>query len=399
MGRHYFRRQDRPLLVVLAAVAAAAAACSAHPVSDGVHPARQSSPAASAPPPTAAGPPLASVQVTCHDRPTDSALLQQAIDSSPVGAAIEIQGGTCLLTAGLTLLSNRTYTGESTTGTVLKQDGNASYMLASSAYAGSATTTGEPLAIRDLTVACNGSGATDGIVLMNWQIDVENVNVSNCGGSGIVDTNTNATGGAITNTSVNSRFDNNYISGSGHYGFAVLDSGNSVTDGFLVDNQIASSGMDGIYLQNAEGWDISGNHLYGNGGNAISVDRLYGTTIGDNYIEDFASTQSSGTWYGIRGTVQDGLGSTVTGNKIFNDQGENPGPRYIYLGITGVTGGTGHLAVTGNVIMGVRRSDIGQFFTGGANNLSVAVSGNEITGVGTALANGRHVTLGGGTGG
>lgn len=394
MGRRYFRRQDRPLLVVLAAVLAAAVACSAHPAGGGGHPAVPSSPATSEPPP-AAGPPLASVQVTCHDRPTDAALLQQAINSSPVGAAIEFQGGTCLLTTGLTLLSNRTYTGESTTGTVLKQDGSASYVLASSAYAGNATTTGEPLAIRDLTVACNGSGATDGIVLMNWQIDVENVNVSNCGGSGIVDTNTNAAGSAITNTSVNSRFDNNYISGSGHYGFAVLDSGNSVTDGFLIDNQIALSGMDGIYLQNAEGWDISGNHLYGNRGNAVSADRLYGTTISDNYIEDFASSRSSGTWYGIRGTVQNGLGSTITGNKIFNDQGENPGPRYIYLGITAVTAGTGHLAVTGNVIMGVRHSDIGQFFTGGANNLSVVVSGNEITGVGTALANGGHVTLGG----
>ena len=388
MGRHYFRSGGRPLLVVLVAVVSATVACSAHPAGNGGHPVRQASPAASAP--------LASVQVTCHDRPTDSALLQQAINSSPVGAAIEFQGGTCLLTTGLILLSNRTYTGESTTGTVLKQDGSASYLLASSAYADNATTTGEPLSIRDLTVACDGSGATNGIVVMNWQVDVENVNVSNCGGSGIVDTNTNETGGAITNTSVNSRFDNNYISGSDHYGFAVLDSGNSVTDGFLTDNQIASSGMDGIYIENAEGWDISGNHLYDNGGNAVSVDRLYGTTIGDNYIEDFGSTQSSGTWYGITGMVQNGPGSTITGNKIFNDHGENPGPRYIYLGITGVTGGTGHLAVTGNVIMGVRHSDIGQFFTGGPNSLSVTASGNEVTGVGTALAYGGHVTLTGG---
>ena len=151
------------------------------------------------------------VHVTCKDRSTDAATLQRAINSSPVGAAIEFQGGTCLLTTGLTLLADRTYTGENTTGTVLQQDGSASYILASSAYVDNSTSTGDPLSIRDLTVACDGSGSTDGIILLNWQADVENVDVSDCGGSGIVDTNTNASGGAITNTSVNSRFDNNFI--------------------------------------------------------------------------------------------------------------------------------------------------------------------------------------------
>jgi hypothetical protein len=388
MGHRYFRGHRWRLLIVLAAAvpAAAAAACSSGPASDGGH-------TAPSQPPQAA---LASVHVSCHDRPTDSAVLQRAIDLSPVGAAIEFQGGTCLLTKGLTLLSNRTYTGESTTGTVLQQDGGASYVLASTAYVGNATTSGEPLAIRDLTVACDGSGTTNGIVLMNWQVDVENVNVSDCGGSGIVDTNTNSAGGAITNTSVNSRFENNFISGSGHYGFAVLDSGNSVTDGFLADNQIASSGMDAIYVQNAAGWDISGNHVYDDDGNGIWAHRLFATTIGSNLIEDFGVRRPSGTWYGISGTVQDGPGSVITGNKIFNYQGERASGRYIYLGITGVNGGTGHLAVTGNVIMGVQPSDIGLSFTAGPNRLSVSVGGNEITGVGTPLSRAGQVALTGG---
>jgi hypothetical protein len=309
MGHRYFRSPGWPLLMVLAAAVLVAAACSSGAAGDGGRPPPSSSPTAS---------PLASVHVTCHGRPTDSAVLQRAIDSSPVGAAIEFQGHTCLLTSGLTLLSNRTYTGENTTGTVLEQKGNASYMLASSAYAGNATASGEPLAIRDLTIACDGSGATNGIVLMNWQVDVENVNVSDCGGSGIVDTNTNSAGGMITNTSVNSRFVDNFISGSGHYGFAVLDSQNSVTDGFLVDNQIASSGMDAIYMQNAAGWDISGNHVYGDGGNAIWAHRMFATTIGSNLIEDFGVGHPSGTWYGISGTVQDGPGSVITGSFIQN---------------------------------------------------------------------------------
>lgn len=319
-------------------------------------------------------------------------MLQRAINSSPVGAAIEFRG-TCLLPTGLTLPGDRTYTGESTTGTVLKQDGSASYVLASSAYADDSTTTGAPLSIRDLTVACDGSGSTDGIVLLNWQANVENVDVSGCGGSGIVDSNTNATGGAITNTSVNSRFDNNFITGSGQYGFYVQDSGNSVTDGFLENNDIASSRLDAIHLDNAAGWNISGNHLYDDGQNGITAYRLFGTTIASNYIEDFGDGKRSGTWYGIVATAQDGSGSTILGNKISNDPGESVGPSYVYVGVTQTNSGVGHLSVTGNVILGDRRSDVGISLSGGQNKLDVAASGNQVSGVGTVLLNEGNATV------
>ena len=319
-------------------------------------------------------------------------MLQRAINSSPVGAAIEFRG-TCLLTTGLTLLGDRRYTGESTTGTVLKQEGSASYVLASSAYVDNSTTTGAPLSIRDLTVACDGSGSTDGIILLNWQADVENVDVSGCGGSGIVDTNTNASGGAITNTSVNSRFDNNFITGSGRYGFYVQDSRNSVTDGFLQNNQIASSRLDAIHLDNAAGWDISGNHMYNDGQNGISASRLFGTTIASNYIEDFGDGKRSGTWYGVIGTAQDGAGSTILGNKIFNLLGESAGPTYVYIGVTRANSGVGHLSVTGNVILGDRRGDVGISLSGGQNKLDVAASGNQVSGVGKVMLKGGTATV------
>jgi Tfp pilus assembly protein FimT len=381
VGRHTFRRQNWRLLAVVLTILAVAAASWAVSWSA----ARRMVP------------PIATIHVTCQDRSTDAVRLQHAIDSSPEGAAIEFQGGTCLLTRGLTLLGDRTYTGGSTTGTVLRQAGRADYVLASSAYASNATTTGDPLAIRDLTVACDGSGGTDGIILMNWQADVEHVDVSGCGGSGIVDTNTNSAGRSIRNTSVNSRFDNNFITGSGRYGFEVRDTDNSVTDGFLDDNQIADSRLDAIHLENAAGWDISGNHLYNVGDNAISASRLFGTTISDNYIEDFAAGQRSGTWYGILGTVQDGHGSTIRGNKIFNHRDERPGTTRVYIGIPQANRGTGHLSVTGNVIMGAQRSDIGIFLSGGPNNLDAATSGNQVSGVGTVRVNGGHATINAGS--
>ena len=381
VGRHAFRRQNWRVVVVLLAALAAAVASWAVSWSS----AR----------PTVA--PIATIHVTCHNSSTDAARLQHAIDSSSVGAAIQFQGGTCLLTRGLILLGNRTYTGGSTTGTVLRQAGRADYVLASFAYADNATSTGDPLAIRDLTVACDGSGGTDGIILMNWQVDVEHVDVSNCGGSGIVDANTNAVGRPIVNTSVNSRFDNNFITGSGRYGFEVRDTGNSVTDGFLDDNQIADSRLDAIHLENAAGWDISGNHIYGVGENAISASRLFGTTISDNYIEDFAAGQRSGTWYGIFGTVQNGHGSAILGNKIFNHRNERPGATHVYIGITQTNSGTGHLAVTGNVIMGNLPSDIGIFLSGGQHQLDVATSGNQVSGVRAARVNGGHANVKGGS--
>jgi hypothetical protein len=298
-----------------------------------------------------------------------------------------------LLTTGLTLLGNRTYTGESTTGTVLQQYGSASYILGSSAYVENSTTTGLPLSIRDLTISCNRSGNTDGIVLLNWHVDVQNVDVSGCGGSGIVDTNTNASGGAITNTSVNSRFENNFITDSGRYGFEVRDTGNSVTDGFLENNQIASSGLDAIHLDNAAGWHISGNNLYGVGQNAISADRLFGTTISTNYIGDFGDRKTSGTWYGILGSVQGGPGSTILGNKISTGKPGADGAKYVGIGITRVNYGTGHLSVTGNVIVGNRHSEIGILVSGGSNQLDVSAYGNQVSDVGSVLADGRNVTF------
>ncbi len=337
--------------------------------------------------------PPGSTSVTCTDTTSDASALQRAIDSSSPGAAVGINGGTCLLTRPVTLPGDRTYIGGSTTGTVLKQDGRMSYVLGSAAYQGNSVTTGNPLAIRDLTVACSGSGTTDGIIILNWQADVEHVDVSDCGGSGIVDTSTTASGRAITNTSVNSRFDDNFISGSGGYGFEVADTRTAVTDGYLDDNQIASSGKDAIYLQTASGWDISGNHLYGNAGNAIDAVGLYGTTIADNYIEDFGARQHAGTWYGIAGIVQGNVGSTISRNKIVNDLGEAAGASHVYIAITQARGGTGYLSVTGNVIVGARPADVGLSFTGSPDRLVVASAGNEVADVGTAARQTGNVTV------
>jgi parallel beta-helix repeat protein len=334
-------------------------------------------------------------RVSCGDSPADAGLIQRAINASRAGAVIEISG-TCFLARGITLLPNRAYTGDSRTGTVLRQGAAMRFVIASAGFAANASVTGAPLSIRELTVACSGNGNTDGIIILNWQADVTDVNVSNCGGSGIVDTNQAASGASITNTSVNSRFEDNFVSGSGANGFEITDNRNSVTDGHLLNNQIASSGGDAIRLENAAGWDVSGNHLYNNQGDGILAERLYGSTISDNYIEDFGRSQRSGTWYGIAGTAQDGNGSTISGNKVFNDLGESSHAGHIYIGIIRTNAGTGYISVTGNVIVGASQGDIGLSFMGGAHHLVVASAGNVIGNVGTVTQHSGSVDISGG---
>lgn len=340
---------------------------------------------------TVAGPPH-TVSVDCTGTRADTGRLQRAINASTPGTTVAIRGGMCLLTRPVSLPGNRSYTGGSTTGTVLRQGASMSYVLVSAAYLGNSRTTGQPLAISGLTVACDGSGGTDGIVLMNWQVSVSHVDVSNCGGSGIVDSSASADGHTISNTSVNSRFTDNFISRSGHYGFEVTDTATAVTDGYLTGNQIGYSGQAAIYLQTASGWDISANHLYGNTGNAISAAGLYGTTISGNYIEDYGARQGSGTWYGITGTVQGAVGSAIYGNKLGNAPSETPGARRVGIGLTQARGGTGFVAVTGNVIVGHQRGDVSMEFNGSPSRLLVASSGNLVSGMSPARRSGA-VTL------
>jgi hypothetical protein len=322
--------------------------------------------------------------VTCGDTPADADSIQHVINASQARTVIQISG-TCLLTHGITLLANRSYTGDGRTATVLRQGAAMRYVLASAAFVHNDSTTGAPLSIEQLTVACSGHGQTDGIIVANWQADVRQVDVSNCGGSGIIDTSQTADGSSVTNTSVNSWFSDNFISGSGAHGFQVIDNRNAVTDGHLENNQIASSRGTAVDLANAAGWNISGNHLYDDAGNAIVAQRLFGTVISGNYIEDFAGRQPGGTWYGISGSAQEGAGSTFYGNNVLNDRGETGRAQHVYIAVTRTNGGTGYVSVTGNVIHGAGGSDIGLSFNAGGQNLVVTSSGNLVTNVGTVI--------------
>lgn len=343
------------------------------------------------------------VTATCNNTTADAATLNTAISNSSIGDEIFIQGP-CLINAMITLKGDRSYSGYSRTGTVLQQatGSNLTAILVSDSFVNNTPATGDPIAIRHLTIHGTGSGSTDGIILRSWLSTIEDVYITAMGGNGIRETNLSANGTALTNTQVNGRIVGNYIEASGQNGIYIQDSGNSVTDTVLTDNWIGGAGVDGINMEDAAGWMIERNHIYSIlpnnkiGQDALYANKAYGTTISDNYIEDFGNASTAGTWYGIETTIQGDVASTIAGNRIFCLTNEpNTQSTYVYLGISNVNYGTGDVSVTGNTIRGASTTrSTGLYYSKGSGaGLTVASTGNLVDAVHTARFVDTGVTL------
>lgn len=297
------------------------------------------------------------VVIVGTNTPADAEAINAAIAASPEGAEIVFRGQ-FLITQPIRLLGNRTYRGESRTGTVLRQaDGaNLPVIVASSTYLDNQPWTGTPIAIRHLTLdgnrARNTESQTVGLVLRSWLSVVEDVHIANMGGDGLLVTNPSADSTLLNTSQVNGRIANCFIEGCGGHGVHVRDPGNAVTDWILTDNWIAGSGGDAVHLDNAAGWFIERNHIYGVAGHAIYAHRLFASSISDNYIEGFGEGNQPGTWCGIWASLQGESASTIAHNRIFNSGGERETQsEYRYICLT-VNYGNAVAVVTGNAIMG-----------------------------------------------
>ena len=324
--------------------------------------------------------------VACKNNVRDSAVIARTLQRSAEGDEI-VFDGTCLVSQTIPLLENRQYRGRSRTGTVIQQaDGaNLDAIFASDSYLDNSPTTGLSTALRSMTIKANSEnnpGAHDAVVLRSWQTVLEDVQISDAARHGVRVTNLSANGTPLENTQVNGRLAQLQINRSGGNGIFVEDTGNSVTDWQLQDSYIASTGDAGIRMENAAGWIIRGNHIYGvEGGPALWAERLYGSSISDNYIEDFVGT-------GILGTVQGGSATTITNNRIFQDDGEAG----TFLHVAG-NYGDAKVAVTGNTIRG-EGAGIGlDYQKGNADSLEVASTGNLVTEVTTQRQVGEGVTV------
>jgi len=343
--------------------------------------------------------PGAVLNVTCVDATQDTATLRNAIAQSHTGDAIHIHE-VCLVNQTIVLSGNRTYSGDSRTGTIIRQaDGsNLPALLASDSWALDSAATGEPIRIAHLTLDGNSANnaRTNALVIRSWLTVIEDLQVENAPGDGIQITNLSKNNVPLQNTQVNGTLSDCFITGSGGNGIHVVDTGNSVTDWNLLDSWVATSGQSAILMDNAAGWRIAGNHLYGVPQHGIFASRCYATAIESNYIEDFGDSGGKGnTWYGIACTVQGGAASVLSANKVFQFNGEPPSGSFVYIGVPQVNYGTGALDVVNNTIFGAGgASDTGLSYQLGAGaGLLVLSRANNVQSAGNPRAVGPGVTL------
>jgi hypothetical protein len=328
-----------------------------------------------------------SITATCTNSIGDAARIQTAINRSSVGDEIVIDGP-CLIAKTIILLGNRGYRGDSAQTTLTEASGsNLAGILVSDSWANNSKTTGDPITLRDLTIDANKVGnptAGDAIIIRSWNTVIDNLKIRNAKANGLRVTDKSSNGTILTNTQVNGNIRGLFVTDSGKSGIYVEDSGNAVTDWNLADSWVAKSGGDAICLEDAAGWTVERNHVYGVGGSGINADRLFGTSLSDNYIEDFATK-------GIAVTVQGDAASTIIGNRIFQFKGVGS----TFLAIEQVNYGMGQVAVTGNVIRG-SGTGTGMSYQRGSNQLAVTSSGNSVAGVTTMRTIGAGVTVSGG---
>ncbi len=331
---------------------------------------------------------------------SDAATINAAIAASPEGSQIVLRGH-FLINQTIRLLGQRSYRGEDRAGTILKQADGADLIaiVASDSFLDNSEYCGTPLAIRHLTLdgnrTNNPKAQTAGLVLRSWLSVAEDLYITNMSSDGLRLTSRSANGTTLKNTQVNGRISGNFIENSGRHGLFVEDPGNSLTDWNLLDNWIASSGVDGIHMENAAGWLVERNHIYGVPQHAILAHRLYATSISDNYIEGFGETKEAGTWCGIRATVQGDAASTIAKNRIFNSDGEKqPGSSYRYLDVS-ANYGTGLVVVTANAIRGAGTPRGTGFYFSVAEKLGLSVisTGNAIERVHTPRTSDPRVVL------
>jgi hypothetical protein len=200
------------------------------------------------------------VSYDCNSQPSSG--LQAAENSLATGGTL-IVSGSC--TTGLTLQAETTLAGNNA-GTVLH--GAVTY------------NSPLPVTIRDIQVSCGNAPACLNIE-NGWRVNIENI-VTYGGTTGIE--LSAPTCGKGSGCNVNDYLAHNFINNTSGYGIWVNDPTNTITDGFITDSWIAN-GTDSIHLDNAAGWQVVNNHVYGESGRAVYANRLYGSQVTGTYAE------------------------------------------------------------------------------------------------------------------
>lgn len=264
----------------------------------------------------------------------DTAAINNAISGSAVGSTIWFPPGTYLVSAPIVLYPSRTYLGAG--GIVQQTTIKATSAVTGAILAGQGwnsntlTACDNPIRVQGLNVVGpgKGTGTAHGIALTSFWCRIEDVFVQLTGGHGILLTDVTKGGAALTNSSATCSENTVFKCKFDSIGTDGLHVGNQAAfntnqDGSLVDCLISGCNGYGVYMDQAGGWYLKGNHLYGMAQSGIVANSGFATTILGNYVEgDFGSANVSGqTYVGIGLTQGGGWGSTVVGNTVDTNQG------------------------------------------------------------------------------
>lgn len=137
----------------------------------------------------------------------DAATINEAIADSAAGDEVRLHG-TCDIEATIVLAGDRTYGGDSRTGTILRQANNTNLdaVVATGTWAPNVTWTGTPVRLAHFTVdgnAAAGNANSSCVVVRSWMTVVEDLHVHDCGrepcasrGGGVAAASTRSTGRA-----------------------------------------------------------------------------------------------------------------------------------------------------------------------------------------------------------
>jgi parallel beta-helix repeat protein len=298
----------------------------------------------------------------CQDNAkADNSAISKALTGLQLGGTLMLSGE-CLanisVPSGVTIEGTNTPNPSGTDGTVIN---------------GSITASGRyPSTIQDMEIICR-SGTNNGITLDGFEQTVTHVTVYKCTDGIKLDGPAKVKGAEVQD-----RITNNWIRSSTAYGFYVDDAGNSVTDGMFTGNWV-SGGTVGIYMTNAAGWFIQNNHIYGESGIGIYMNRMFATTVTGNEVADW-------TGYGIEGTVQGNgaQGSVVASNGVYESAGGGAGTAGTAIYLTANASSNCYVSVTGNTIVSTNDGPGSYGIKGSGSGLTFASSGNLVVGAATA---------------
>jgi hypothetical protein len=240
---------------------------------------------------------------------SDTTAIQTAINATPTKGTIKFANGSYSL-GTITLKPDITYEGNTdrefnTSHSILKYNATSGDFL--TLYNAGATQLG--VTIKNLII--DGNATTGTIVKLGTHRSKIIDSVIKNGGTG-------SKGIYFTNGGSDTAVENGlWRTSIKNVGTGVYSDGNA-TDGFIVDSLIYSCSSDGINLQQAFGWHVSGNHLYAVTNSAVKINGGYFRVV-NNYIE---GSHSAGIDLTLTTSFNSGV---VSGNEINNTANSSKG--------------------------------------------------------------------------